>query len=249
MPNEFFRFKHFTIYQDKSAMKVCTDACILGAFAASYLQHTNTNGQRLLDIGAGTGLLSLMLAQKIIAGIDAIEIDADAAQQARENFAASPWAERITLHHISLQSFIEKQTALLTDQLQTHDIIISNPPFFSHHLRSSTEQKNTAKHTGNLPFPDLVDGIASLLSGDGIAFIMLPSTEMKLFVEMMEAAGLYVHTRINVRQTPAHNYFRAITVFGKGDKENFQESELTIRSGENYSHEFVTLLKDYYLAL
>ena len=131
MSNTYFQFKQFTIHQDKCAMKVCTDACMLGAWTAGKLGGSGINN--ILDIGCGTGLLSLMLSQKINASIDAVEIDADAAKQAGENISASPWAANIRVIHTSLQEFMPKKK---------YDLIICNPPFYENDLRSEHENKN-----------------------------------------------------------------------------------------------------------
>src|SRR5437868_5022622 len=144
MPNNYFQFKQFIIQQDNCAMKVCTDACLFGAYIANELQSIPVN--TILDIGAGTGLLSLMLAQKTTAVIDAVEIDNAAFEQAKENIAASPWKEKINTYHADISTF-------KTGKRYEH--IISNPPFFEDDLRSNDEKKNFAKHDSSLTLENL----------------------------------------------------------------------------------------------
>jgi tRNA1Val (adenine37-N6)-methyltransferase len=251
MPNDYFRFKQFTVYQNKSAMKVCTDACLLGAFAVSQIEEENAFKDRkltALDIGTGTGLLSLILAQKIDAKIDAVEMDDRAADQAKENVAASPWKDRIHVHHTTIENFANAKTAC-SDHVR-YDIIISNPPFFVNALKSDDHQKNKAKHTTTLPFAELAGSINSLLDEDGNAFIMLPPAEMELLEIEMSKLMLYPQQRLLVKQTPLHNFFRVITLFSKNQNDLPLSEEMTIKDIDGqYSTAFTTLLKDYYLYL
>src|ERR1044072_8473103 len=125
MPNNFFRFKQFVVKQNKSAMKVCTDACLFGAWAASIIQNSKYKIQSIVDVGTGTGLLSLILAQKIDTAIfDAVEIDKAAAGQAKDNFQSSIWKERMCIHHSSIQQFASSPVC-------KYDCMISNPPFYA----------------------------------------------------------------------------------------------------------------------
>src|ERR1700684_2120654 len=143
MPNSYFRFKQFIIHQDKSAMKVCTDSCIFGAWTVKHLN----GAKKILDAGAGTGLLSLMLAQKSESQIDSIELDPDSAVQALENIMASPWSKRIRLL---------EGNVLYYPLRSEYDFIISNPPFFDSDLRSPMEKKNKAKHEETLKLDELI---------------------------------------------------------------------------------------------
>src|SRR5689334_11682345 len=142
MPNEFFCFKQFTIHQQYCAMKVCTDACLFGAWTASAITNEQLPAGLILDIGAGTGLLSLMLGQQLNNSIiHAIEIDAVAAQQAGDNFAASSWSEQLHVYNTAIQSF---------SPAQQYDFIITNPPFFQNDLASPNAQRNLALHSHQL---------------------------------------------------------------------------------------------------
>jgi tRNA1Val (adenine37-N6)-methyltransferase len=301
MGNNYFKFKQFTIYQDGTAMKVCTDACLFGAYTAAMvkkLEGKNENGEHsadnrsgetisplenesprsiighqtsnahltsnsphptsnLLDIGTGTGLLSLMVAQKTACFIDAVEIDEIAAARAKQNIAASPWAERITVHQTSVQSFAQQKHELTNNaKVQiiqpsfSYDYIISNPPFFNNALLSNSEQKNAAKHTTTLSFDALASTIDLLLSQNGKAFIMLPPTEMLAFTKTLELNRLYPEHTVNVHQTPVHQAFRNITVFCRNQVQSVQTGKIVIKeTADKYSQSFIELLKDYYLYL
>jgi tRNA1Val (adenine37-N6)-methyltransferase len=242
MPNNYFHFKEFTIHQDRCAMKVCTDACLFGAIAAND-QRPTTNGQQqttnVLDIGSGTGLLSLMYAQKNPdAFIDAVEINAEAARQAKENFIASPWAGRLNLIH-------EDIWVLETEK--KYDLILSNPPFFEGDLQTADEAKNAAKHNSTLDLLQLLKRIIELLAVDGRVALLLPYHRVNYIQEEAEKLGLHLTRNILVKQSPGHGYFRGILFYSK-EKCEVKITEITIRKGEGvYSDEFIDLLKEYYL--
>ena len=239
MPNHYFRFRQFTVHQDKCAMKVCTDACILGAWAASKTAERPVSS--ILDIGCGTGLLSLMLAQKTAAEIDALEINSDAAQQAAENCAHSPWSGRITVMHTPMQEY---------QPVKKYDLIISNPPFYADDLRSPDEKKNAAKHDTQLRIGEILSFIKVNLDEQGIAVLMIPFHRTAWFEGEAKRLNLSVQEKLFVRQTAAHHHFRAIMLLGKEDTGLLQSTTLTIHdSGRNYTADFSRLLKEYYLAL
>lgn len=238
MPNHYFRFKQFTVRQDQCAMKVCTDACLFGAWIACNSQLIVHD---LLDVGAGTGLLSLMYAQKNpSATIDAVEIDAAAAKQAKENFNDSPWKERLHLHHCPIQEF--------TPPVK-YDIIISNPPFFENDLKSDDVKRNLALHCSALSFDGLLNAAGALLKGDGLFAVLLPYHRAGEFIKAAAATGFFLQQRIDVKQSVKHNYFRSILFFSK-TPQTFTVGEIIIvnEHGE-YTAKFVALLKDYYLKL
>src|SRR5690242_10504161 len=197
MPNDYCQFKQFLIKQDKCAMKVCTDACLFGAFAANCLPIT---AHRLLDIGTGTGLLALMLAQKNEnVKIDAVEIDEAAAQQAKENFDNSPWEERLNVYHTSIQQFINSTQ-------NKYDVIICNPPFFENDLKSENKQRNLALHSDALSLEELVSVVDELLKEEGNFFCLLPYHRTKYFEELLLKYKLCVKEKVFIKQTPKHNY-------------------------------------------
>lgn len=230
-------------------MKVCTDACLFGAVVARRLQTASgktcmvidvSSTQNILDIGCGTGLLSLMLAQKTNAGIDAIEISKDAFMQAKENILSSPWKDRIQVIHADVKAHA------FTKQ---YDLIVSNPPFFEHHLRSPEEGINMARHDESLTYKDLLHIVYRLLSPDGCFAMLIPYHQSKGVVQLANDAGLYVHYHISVKQTPKHHCFRSIYRFSIREPYQVTEEELIIKDGGSYTEEFVILLKDYYFNL
>lgn len=239
MSNSFFKFKEFTVYQDKTAMKVCTDACLFGAWVADNLEKSRL--KNILDIGTGTGLLSLMLAQFSQAHIDAVEIEPMAVEQARENFQASKWTNQLDIHPTSILEFAKKTA-------KTFDLIISNPPFFEQQLKSNNSQRNIAMHSNNLTLTELAYCINELLTDSGKAAILLPWNRTEEWKAITENLGLFCIKETAVKQTTTHTYFRTMLLMQKkASMVNF--SSITIKDGTEYSKEFIKLLIPYYLAL
>jgi tRNA1Val (adenine37-N6)-methyltransferase len=234
MPNSYFRFKQFTVQQDKSVMKVCTDSCILGAWSAKHLNGS----EKVLDIGTGTGLLSLMLAQKTGSAIDSIELDPESAAQAQENIVASPWSARIRVLAGNVLHF-----PLPAD----YDFIISNPPFFESDLRSPAEKKNKAKHNETLTLDALIVVLRKHLKITGSFSILLPNHRSGYFENLAMINGFFLYKKLTVRQTPAHPPFRSICLFGLQDPGSIEARELIIKYEDGkYTREFVDLMYDYY---
>ncbi len=222
-------------------MKVCTDACLFGAWVADKTEKREPAPKNILDIGAGTGLLSLMLAQKCDAVIDSIEINAEAAIQATTNIKTSPWNNRIRLKQIALQEFNPKIK---------YEIIISNPPFFELDLRSENDEKNAAKHDSTLKFEELVSFIKEHLSITGMAAVLIPFTRYEYFVSLLKKTGLFIQESMLVKQSTRHAPFRWMLMFSHNEIINPEVKKLAIKDSDgNYSEEFTLLLKDYYLKL
>jgi len=241
MSNSYFRFKQFTVNQEKTAMKVCTDACLFGAYISSKEKLATNNQTSILDIGAGTGLLSLMIAQKLSGNIDAVEIDEDAYKQAQENFKSTAWKTRLSAFHadVTKLTFSKK-----------YDIIISNPPFFTDSLKSNNEQKNIAKHTAFLSYTALASVAYSNLAGNGRFYILLPYKEFEVFEKIATKSQLAMIKRADIKPTPSSGYFRTIGVFTNAREQPITAESLTIKDNNNkYTYEFIELLKDYYLYL
>ncbi|MET3125029.1 tRNA1Val (adenine37-N6)-methyltransferase [Arcicella rosea] len=230
-----FQFKQFLVRQDQTAMKVTTDACILGAYTALE------NATKVLDIGTGTGLIAMMLAQRSKAQFSAVELDDNAYQQAVENIQNSIFKEQITVFHQSIQDFAENNKDLY------FELIVSNPPFFQNHLKSEQEKRNKALHTDTLSFEDLLTSVIKLLSADGRFVVLLPAYESTVLENLALQEGLYPHKKLLIRHRNGSKILRIITTFGLTEKETIQE-ELIIRNlDESYTAQFSTLLKEYYL--
>lgn len=221
-------------------MKVCTDSCLFGAWIAAEIEQKKINAETILDIGAGTGLLSLMLAQKTNACIDAVEIDKNSFHQAIDNIAASPWHERIKLFHSNIKNF---------NPGFKYDLIISNPPFYENDLPTQDEGNNISKHSTALSLEELIIISKNFLSEDGILAALLPWHRTILFENIALKYSLFIKEKVKVKQSTSHNYFRTMLILKKTKSETI-ETELTIKNSENeYSDEFKSLLKDYYLYL
>lgn len=219
-------------------MKVCTDACLFGAYVANELKEHKINC--ILDIGAGTGLLSLMLAQKTTAAIDSVEIDTAAFEQAKENILQSSYKERINIFNNDILQF---------EPNKLYDCILSNPPFFESDLKSADVNKNIAKHETSLSLTRLLQVMNKNLAVDGMAVVLLPYHRSEFFISEALKYNFYLSKKISVRQTPKHNSFRVILLFTRVNQP-VHEDEIIIKNiTGNYSNDFICLLKDYYLAL
>ena len=241
MANSFFKFKYFTVRQENCAMKVCTDACLFGAWAAGLFPANER--QQILDIGTGTGLLSLMIAQKNEnVDIDAVDIDEAAALQAGENFKASQWGERLHIHNVNISEYNPANDKL-------YDLIISNPPFFQGQLMSPDNKRNIALHSTDLDFVILIESINKHLGQSGLFAVLLPYQHVEYFENLCRERNLWLCNKILVRQTVMNDYFRAMLLFSKKEQD-FEVSSMAIKDvGNEYTLEFRELLKDYYLYL
>lgn len=237
MPNPYFQFKSFTVFQDQCAMKVTTEACLLGAWLAAK----RLKAEKVLDIGGGTGLLSLMLAQQMTAQFYVIEKDDGAFQQMRQNIEASPWKDHMHPIHGDILQYTPAYR---------FDCIITNPPFYENDLKSPDARKNMALHDTSLTLEKLITVIANLLADNGCFGILLPYVKAQACIELAAAKGLYPLEHLEVRQTPHHDFFRSILLFSTNKPLAITMKEMSIRDvSSNYTDAFSNLLKDYYLYL
>jgi tRNA1Val (adenine37-N6)-methyltransferase len=235
MGNDYFKFKQFTIYQDKCAMKVGTDGVLLGAWA------NVEKADRILDIGTGTGLIALMMAQRSNATIDAVEIDSNACEQVLENVNQSPWSDRIKIIHQSFQDFA-------TETKTKYDLIVSNPPYFQNALTTPLEKRTKARHNTDLQLADILTGALHCLSDSGTLSLILPYIEGSLFIVKAAEQGLYCVRKTNVLPKPGRKPKRLLLEFKK-IKKPFTEQQLVIELNKRheYSDDYKNLTKDFYL--
>ena len=233
-----FKFKQFEVEQDKCAMKIGTDAVLLGAWCP-----LQTNPNTILDIGAGTGIISLLLAQRSLATqIDAIEIEENAFEQCTDNFENSVWSDRLFCFHAGLDEFVE-------DPEDEYDLIISNPPFYTENFKSNTVNRNLARFEDALPFDDLVAAADLLLSENGLFVVIIPFTEVDKFVQLCDSVDLFLIKITHVKGTFKSKFKRSLLAFSRIDSELIQD-ELIIESSRHvYTKEYIELTKDFYLKM
>ncbi len=237
MSNPYFQFKEFIIYQHLGGLKVCTDACLFGA-----LIKIEDAKAKVLDIGTGTGLLSLMLAQKYDAQFTAVEIQEEAAQQALENFKASTWGNRIQLEIGDIKSFS-------TTSDETFDVIVSNPPFFQNSIRNSNKEKNLAVHGDSLSLSELADSVEKVSHENTSFWCLLPPYESELLAKELLDLGWNCGQKIVVKNYSHKEPFREIRLYKKV-MSDLNTTEITIYEKPNqYTEAFIELLKPYYLYL
>jgi tRNA1Val (adenine37-N6)-methyltransferase len=234
MSNDFFKFKQFTVKQDKTAMKVGIDSVLLGSWVSANGSETN-----VLDIGTGNGLLALMMAQKIPAAkIVACEIDEIACEQASENISSSAWSERITVVNADIRTF--------TCDPKSFSLIICNPPYFEKSLKSYNEKRNFARHNDSLPLTDLIDCVHRLLHDNGRFVLIVPENQAGTLIELAEAKKLFPAKRLNIKSTVTKPVSRVILELNYMSQPT-EETSLTVRTGDSYSADYKAITKDFYL--
>lgn len=233
-----FQFKQFTIHQEKTAMKVGTDGVLLGAWA-----KVNSDAFNILDIGAGTGLIALMMAQRSNAEvIDAVELNNDAYEQTVENFELSEWGDRLFCYHASLQEFADE----IEDK---YDVIISNPPFYTSTYKELSNERAMARHTESLNYKELLEGVLKLLSKQGSCAFIIPFQEEENFIAIANELGLFPNriTRVKgTKNTPIKRSLLQCSFIQAEPKVN----ELIIEiKRHQYTQDYMDLVKDYYLKM
>ena len=234
-----FKFKSFQIKQDKTAMKVGTDGVLLGAWAS--LKH---QPNAILDVGAGTGLIALQMAQRSNAEIiDAIEFNDDAFEQCVDNFENSSWGDRLFCYHASFQEFVEEMD-------ETYQSIISNPPFFNQeHQTRIQSPRNKARFTTTLPFKDLLFGVQQLLSENGLFSCIIPEEYHKEFIALAKEHDLYLNRICYVKGNSQSPIKRCLMEFSFHQLK-IEEENLTIEiTRHEYTDAYKKLTQDFYLKM
>jgi tRNA1Val (adenine37-N6)-methyltransferase len=228
-----FRFKQFAVTQGRCAMKVNTDGVLLGAWA--HIKGADT----ILDIGTGTGVIALMMAQKNgTADIDAIDIDEEAFTQSTMNFNATVWADRLHPHHMSLQRF----SAPIK-----YDVIISNPPYFINDYASEDHRSNVAKHGTELTYEDLVAGICRLMNDNGKAFLVLPYFNVPVFETIAAKGNLFITKRADVVAVTGKKCYVTLLQLEKTTKA-YTIDTIQIQNPDNtFTEQYKSITKEFYL--
>lgn len=234
-----FKFKQFSIEQDKCAMKVGTDSVLLGAWCP-----IDNNPNTILDIGAGTGILSLMMAQRTNAEqIDSVEIDEDAYEQCVSNYENSPWSDRLFCYHAALDELVE-------DPEDEYDIIISNPPFYAEDFKTESTQRDLARFQDALPFEELIEAADLLLSENGIFAVVIPYKEEENFIDLCAEFELYPVKVTRVKGSHKTPIVRSLIAFKRYELSVLTADELVVEINRHeYTDDYINLTKDFYLKM
>ena len=234
-----FQFKQFSVQQDRCAMKIGTDGVLLGAWAP-----VEQNPFSILDIGTGTGIIALMLAQRSTAQqIDALEIDEQAYEQATDNLENSPWNDRLFCFHAGLDEFMEEPE-------DEYDLIVSNPPFYAKDYKTNNDQRDLARFQDALPFEDLIEAADLLLSENGILAVIIPFKEEDRFLAIAKEFELYPTRITRVKGTSTAEIKRSLLALSRNKTTLFSIDELTIEIGRHeYTPEYIALTQDFYLKM
>ena len=234
-----FKFKQFAVNQDRCAMKIGTDAVLLGAWCP-----IDNNPKSILDVGAGTGILALMLAQRTNADqIDALEIDEEAYEQCVENFENSPWADKLFCYHAALDEFVD-------DPEDEYDLIISNPPFYSEDFKTADEQRDLARFQDAMPFEDLIEAADLLLSENGTFAVVIPYKEEERFIDLCAEYEFYPVKATRVKGSHKTPIVRSLLAFKRYELSVLTADELVIEINRHeYTEDYINLTQDFYLKM
>ena len=230
-----FQFKQFQVIQPETGLKITTESCVLGAWVPIAAKV-----QQILDIGTGTGLLSLMMAQRCDASIDAVEIDHKMADLANTNFSKSPWTQRLNLIQEDIINYHSEKK---------YDLIVVNPPFFAHHLKGKQQQKNQALHEDLLDQQTLLTSISRLLADNGRFAVMYPPFQADQFQLLCQSLGFEVLYTLILRDKADKPALRMIRLFGREQPLKMEETLIIKTSNGDYHPDFTTLLKPFYLRM
>jgi tRNA1Val (adenine37-N6)-methyltransferase len=234
-----FKFKQFSVSQQKSAMKIGTDAVLIGAWCP-----IDNNPTTVLDIGAGTGIISLMLAQRTNAQqIDAVEIEEAAYEECVENFENATWSDRLFCFHAGLDEFVDEPE-------DEYDLIISNPPFYCEDFKTQNLTRDLARFQDALPFDELVDAADLLLSENGIFAVIIPYKEESHFIELCAAVDLYPIKITRVKGSHTSPIIRSLLAFKRFEIGTLTSDELVVEINRHeYTDDYINLTKDFYLKM
>ena len=243
--NKPFTFKQFTIAQDRCAMKIGTDGVLLAAWTS-----LDNNPYSILDIGAGTGIIALMLAQRSTADtIEAIELDDDAFEQCTENFEASIWADRLFCFHAGFDEFVDEYDTSEVDNDELYDLIVSNPPFYTEEVTSGYEARDNARQNSSLPFNELLSGVSKLLAPNGVFSTIIPFKEEEIFITLAASFQLFPKRITRVKGNATALVKRSLIEFQLATV-TLQTSELIIEEERHqYTQDYIDLTKDFYLKM
>lgn len=232
--NNYFQFKQFRIEQEQSAMKVGVDGVLLGAWADV------SNARNILDVGTGTALIALMMAQRSLAKITAVEIEKKAATEAKRNIAASPWQERVKVVNTSFQDF-----AVTADT--TFDLIVSNPPFFTNAPKASGNERTLARHNDALPFTELIKCASDILNEDGGLAIIIPAEGFNDLLGIANSNGLFLKHKTEVKPKSPKKVNRLLLQWSKKKTETRVDSLTIFNEDGSFTNEYIRLTRDFYL--
>jgi tRNA1Val (adenine37-N6)-methyltransferase len=233
-----FHFKQFSVLQQKAAMKIGTDAVLLGAWCP-----IDNQPEQILDIGAGTGVLSLMLAQRTNAElIEALEIEENAYEECVENFENSPWSERLFCYHAGLDEFVDEVEEL-------YELIICNPPFYTENYKTNNESRDLARFEDAMPFEELIQAADFFLTDEGVFCVIIPFTSEANFIEICSQSSLFPFKITHVKGNENAEVKRSLIAFSRTQKEpNIDELIIEIERHQ-YTEDYIKLTQDFYQKL
>lgn len=236
-----FQFKEFKVQQDKTAMKIGTDGVLLGAWCS-----IDNFPDAILDVGSGTGIIALMLAQRSDSmTIDAVEIDENGYEQTVENFEQSDWGDRLYCYNSSFQEFAKA----IAEEQETYDLIVANPPFYTDDFETKNVARNKARFTSSLPFEDLIKNAVKILSEDGVFSLIVPFKEEEEITRLSNAHSLFLNRKCTVQGNPKSEIKRVLLEFSFHQAEVISEHLIIEIKRHKYTKEYINLTKNFYLKM